>query len=674
MPAHTRRTILKQIAFFSAAGTIKPAFAAPPDTEPTTTVSVKHFGAEGNGVSDDTRAIQSAIEYCDAATNSPILRLPAGTYRITDSLYFGKPSSPTRRTTFNIVGDGRRHFPVLRPDDTNVTAGTMIDATALTDRPALVVQGNFASTFKGFSILGSGYQNNYDGAYRFADDVSAWIPTNHTSGRYNPSCGVAIDPYSGPAPLFGGYGTGISYGRAESNNIRFDDVNVFGFVVGFGISINTLGHLGAEIRFFNCQANTNAYGFVACGSQNRDIQFDSCSVGYAHTGFDTRTFGAQSGDLGHIRGGLGGYCWRLFNVRPNSMNNSCLNFYAESIRRIGDCGVLERLISSGFQFRECFFKEETDTPWDKKHPLFFPQGGGVSCDGVMFWSQTPYANLHGIGGDGVLAPSRFVNCSFILSSQKGAPIPHPMHRWYIGETSVISRARPRFVDCKTNMFTGDRTLAKSWLGSSDSASETIYINSSELPVRKEVVNYSSSRLIDFNGKAYNLKNISTYSPVEWPVKNSRWLDSEFSFDAAAVDEFALNDIVLYGRSSLPLKIVGIQDSKVRCLSLFDARYYDRSAGFHNDPRFRVIILNAQFVNSGAIVGDVVKDSFAIGNIKSATTAFKAGDFIGTHTEEMAFPPNTRVGRVEITTVICNKRALATKTGAVIGNLICLPAA
>lgn len=48
------------------------------------TVSVKDFGAVGDGVTDDTAAIQAAIDY--AVTACSEIFFPAGTYRITDSL------------------------------------------------------------------------------------------------------------------------------------------------------------------------------------------------------------------------------------------------------------------------------------------------------------------------------------------------------------------------------------------------------------------------------------------------------------------------------------------------------------------------------------------------------------------------------------------------------------
>ena len=63
------------------------------------TVSVKDFGAVGDGVTDDTDAIQAAID-----SSSDVIRIPAGNYKITDKNgSYGILISATNKT---IIGDG----------------------------------------------------------------------------------------------------------------------------------------------------------------------------------------------------------------------------------------------------------------------------------------------------------------------------------------------------------------------------------------------------------------------------------------------------------------------------------------------------------------------------------------------------------------------------------------
>jgi hypothetical protein len=52
-------------------------------------VSVKYFGAMGDGVTDDTAAIQSGLRAACVSGGNPHLHFPAGTYNISASLVTG---------------------------------------------------------------------------------------------------------------------------------------------------------------------------------------------------------------------------------------------------------------------------------------------------------------------------------------------------------------------------------------------------------------------------------------------------------------------------------------------------------------------------------------------------------------------------------------------------------
>lgn len=73
----------------------------------------KEYGAAGNGTTDDTAAIQAAI---DAMTSGGVLYFPAGTYKITGTLYL---TSSTNMITYHIRGAGKG--TLLKP--TGFTSG-----------------------------------------------------------------------------------------------------------------------------------------------------------------------------------------------------------------------------------------------------------------------------------------------------------------------------------------------------------------------------------------------------------------------------------------------------------------------------------------------------------------------------------------------------------------------
>jgi hypothetical protein len=80
------------------------------------TVSVKDFGAVGDGVADDTTSIQDAIDYCVA--NKNMLFIPAGNYLVTSSLNLTYAlSTPGSSTTLYqgivIEGEGYPHSVIV---------------------------------------------------------------------------------------------------------------------------------------------------------------------------------------------------------------------------------------------------------------------------------------------------------------------------------------------------------------------------------------------------------------------------------------------------------------------------------------------------------------------------------------------------------------------------------
>ena len=88
-------------------------------------VDAKEFGAKGDGVTDDTTAMQAALTY--AVSNYLPLYIPPGTYLLTANLTAPLPSNLQKNIA--IVGAGRDGVTVLRFSGAAVTTGLTLSYT-----------------------------------------------------------------------------------------------------------------------------------------------------------------------------------------------------------------------------------------------------------------------------------------------------------------------------------------------------------------------------------------------------------------------------------------------------------------------------------------------------------------------------------------------------------------
>lgn len=94
------------------------------------------YGAAGDGVTDDTAAIQTALDDCSTGGTYPgeQLLFPAGTYRVTASLDIDTAGN------YNLLGEGP-HISVISADFTSATAGILRTAATSTARSRFYIEG-----------------------------------------------------------------------------------------------------------------------------------------------------------------------------------------------------------------------------------------------------------------------------------------------------------------------------------------------------------------------------------------------------------------------------------------------------------------------------------------------------------------------------------------------------
>lgn len=173
----------------------------------------------------------------------------------------------------------------------------------------------------------------------------------NTMGRYNPGCGVAIDPYLGvspgganayPAPPYNaaaGEAT-THYGRAQTSDYVVGNCHIGGFTAQIAIQPCDGDAQGEFIRTPNNSLAYGIYGIVGGNSQARGWDTTNLKANNLHTVIDGLTFGKQRCNMGGIHANWSMYhVLRWVNASTGwSSPIHLINPYCEGIYRIADLG------------------------------------------------------------------------------------------------------------------------------------------------------------------------------------------------------------------------------------------------------------------------------------------------------------------------------------------------
>jgi len=320
-------------------------------------VHAKAFGAKGNGVNDDTAAIQAAIDY--ALTVVPEnerarVLLGAGVFRTTDTLHLGTNANFSSVT---LEGEGYKY---------RAATGFQFGGTAIVpdfhDRPCINFQGARGSILKGLSIQGkmgyNGYYGlnglaTYDGAADGLDDtlLSTWDDPDlggaDLDKRYAPYAAITIDAYAGlPQGIDGAdsypngeYAT-VPNGGKFSSDVLLEDVSIEGFTVGLALQPCDADGNADFVTLRRCGIGWCKWGISIGNSQSRNVALEQCKFALTHTFLTSRRHGRQNGKFGGVISDLsGGASINLFDLHTTAVSGpiTFLNLYLEAQWRLGTC-------------------------------------------------------------------------------------------------------------------------------------------------------------------------------------------------------------------------------------------------------------------------------------------------------------------------------------------------
>lgn len=187
--------------------------------------NARSYGAAGDGVADDTAALQAALDELTQPGKPAVLRLPAGTYRITRSLTI---TASANTYGLGIVGDD--------------PATTRIVWDGPVGEPMLVVDGGLNSTFARIT---------WDGRSRAGYGVAHWYNTARPvyGGSVEHVDEVFVDLEIGIQGGRSGTGYGALDSEGQVRRVSFVRNSKAGLSVG---SFNALNWWVWDSRFIDC--------------------------------------------------------------------------------------------------------------------------------------------------------------------------------------------------------------------------------------------------------------------------------------------------------------------------------------------------------------------------------------------------------------------------------------
>jgi hypothetical protein len=301
------------------------------------TISVREdrFGAVGNGVADDTAAIQAAVDY--AITNDvKTVYFPPGSYKISAPIIVAKKNGAGSAWDYvatNLVGDGRK---VLGGDTVTVTQTDP-------DQAAFIFQ-KWMGTLDGIAFYG---QATHIETMTLADVLSPttdwWGVCSHRA--FSPHAAVMVDPFLATIPGAQQYpGQALNYVGASGGSSHYTIRNCYArdFIVAYMLSPSNNVFNGEVVNFdFNlswCCHTSIAVG----GSQALSIFVRNHEAWVNHyQAISCDGWGSGIGAFPRVEGlNVAGGCYQLFSYSATWANKSGIEvkgLHAESVFSLGNC-------------------------------------------------------------------------------------------------------------------------------------------------------------------------------------------------------------------------------------------------------------------------------------------------------------------------------------------------
>lgn len=176
----------------------------------------------------------------------------------------------------------------------------------------IAIQGARSTIVRGVTIIGQNADHTFNATFGAASmsqvAASGWVDPAlpaAASSRTAPYAGIAIDPYSGPAPVvaypavpYPAFLGGVTpqYDKGTSRDVLIEDCRIVGFVVPIAQHPGDADGNGDFTKIRRVSFFFNTYGFSYGNSQARATTLEDCIFAGFHTAFSTSVHGLQIGN------------------------------------------------------------------------------------------------------------------------------------------------------------------------------------------------------------------------------------------------------------------------------------------------------------------------------------------------------------------------------------------